>query len=247
MPRFKIKIQYNGSGFSGWQTQKNVRTVQENIEHALSVLNGGGEIKVTGAGRTDAGVHAHGQIAHFDFRTDMDSCDLKDALNGNMKEDLRIMECIVVNEKFHARYSALKRAYVYRCRTSDDILDRNIVWMTGPLDINILNKAAEIFKGVHDFTSFSKINPEMENRMCTIFHSEWSEDGAGIVNYTVTANRFLHHMVRYLVGTMVESSRNNFPLEKIRDLLDRPREEVNIFRAPAHGLILKEVLYEDDN
>lgn len=247
MPRFKIIIQYNGCEFSGWQKQKEFRTVQNDIENALSLLNGGPHISVIGAGRTDSGVHARGQAAHFDFKTEMDSCELKNALNGNLNEDVRIMECGVVPEKFHARYSAALRSYLYRCRTDDEILDRNLVWIAGQLDLTVLNEAAKLFLGEHDFTSFSKFNPELKNRQCTVFHSEWSQDSGGIVNYRVSANRFLHHMVRYMAGTMVETSRNNFSLEKIKDLLDNPRHEVNIFRAPAQGLILERVSYDDEN
>ena len=114
MPRFKIKIQYDGTGFSGWQLQKKDRTIQGEIEAALKILNEGQIIRIHGAGRTDTGVHSTGQIAHFDFQTDLDSCELKEAINGNLPRDIRIMECLVVQAEFHARFSATQRHYLYR-------------------------------------------------------------------------------------------------------------------------------------
>lgn len=237
-------MQYIGSAFSGWQKQSNVHTVQEEIESALIVLNKGNRIAVTGAGRTDSGVHASGQVAHFDFDTDMPSCDLKDALNGNMNKSVRINSCGVIQPDFHARHSASARHYVYVCRTDENILDSGMVWQTGNLDLEMLNKAASITIGEHDFTSFSKQNPEIENRNCSVSHSVWLQRN-GIVNYEVTANRFLHHMVRYLVGTMVEISRGKFTLEDFENLLKHPKENVHIYKAPPQGLRLEKVMYDD--
>lgn len=243
MPRFKLEIQYIGSAFSGWQKQSNAPSVQEEIESALTILNNGNRIPVTGAGRTDSGVHASGQVAHFDFDTDMPSCELKDAINGNMNGKVRINSCGAVKSDFHARFSASARKYVYTCRTDDNILDGNLVWQTGPLNLDLLNQAAACILGEHDFTSFSKQNPEVENRVCTVSHSAWF-DKEGIVNYEVTANRFLHHMVRYLVGTMVEISRGKFTMDALQGILHKPKENVHIFKAPPQGLRLDKVMYD---
>jgi tRNA pseudouridine38-40 synthase len=243
LPRFKIEIQYIGSSFSGWQKQDNGPTVQEEIESALSKLNKGKRISVTGAGRTDSGVHASGQVAHFDFDTDMPSCKLKDAINGNMKGSVRINSCGAAKSDFHARFSATARKYVYTCRTDGNILDGNLVWQTGPLNLDILNNAAGCIVGEHDFTSFSKQNPEVENRVCNVSHSAWFEK-EGIVNYEVKANRFLHHMVRYLVGTMVEISRGKITMEAFQQLVNKPAENVRIYKAPPQGLRLEKVIYD---
>jgi tRNA pseudouridine38-40 synthase len=244
LPRFKIKIQYDGTGYRGWQLQKEDRTVQGEIESALTTLNKGESIRIYGAGRTDTGVHATGQIAHFDFKTDMDSCSLKDAMNGNLPRDSRVMECLVVPPEFHARFSAKQRHYYYRTRTDDFLLDRNYTWHTGPLDQNILNEAAQYIVGNHDFTSFSRNNEDLEHRRAIVYDSVWKGDGA-VVNYHVTANRFLHHMVRYLVGTMVEISRGKFELERFKNLIDHPKDNVKIFKAPPKGLVLTKVDYDD--
>jgi len=243
LPRFKIQLQYDGSAYHGWQVQKSDRSVQGELEGTLSILSKGEKINVIGSGRTDSGVHALRQIAHFDWDTDMATCDIMPALNGNLPNDIRIQECSVVPGDFHARFSAVKRQYVYRCRTDDYIMDRNKVWETGELDLNQLNELAQLIMGEHDFTSFSKFNPEVENRVSTIALSEWS-NGGGIVNYRVAANRFLHHMVRYLVGTMVNVTQNKMSNSEFETLLKNPQEDVQVYRAPAQGLFLEKVEYD---
>ncbi len=243
MPRFKINIQYDGSAYHGWQVQKSDRSIQGELESVLSTLSKGEKINVIGSGRTDSGVHALQQEAHFDWNTDMATCDITPALNGNLPEDIRVQVCTVVPGDFHARFSAVKRHYVYYCRTDDYIMDRNKVWKTGELDVEQLNELAQLILGEHDFTSFSKFNPEVENRVSTISLSKWSNEN-GIVNYSIAANRFLHHMVRYLVGTMVEVTRNKMTRIEFEELLSEPRENVQIFRAPAQGLFLKKVEYD---
>jgi len=244
LPRFKITLHYDGTGFRGWQLQNKERTVQGEIEDALQILNKKKLIRVHGAGRTDTGVHAMGQVAHFDFNTDMDTCALKDALNGNLARDVRVMDCAVVSPEFHARFSALRRYYQYRCRTNVFLLDRNYTWPTGPVDLSLLNEAASVIIGNHDFTSFSKNSEDLDHRRCIIYDSVWKENG-DVVNYHVSANRFLHHMVRYLVGTMLEISRGKIKIEQFKELINHPIENVNIYKAPPQGLVLTQVDYDD--
>ena len=243
MPRFSIIIQYDGTGFRGWQLQNNERTVQGEIESALLNLSDSTLTRVHGAGRTDTGVHATGQVAHFDLDTKLDNIELKNALNGNLPKDLRIMNCDNVSEEFHARFSAIKRYYLYRIRMDDFLLDRNYTWTTEKLDIDKLNEVAKIFIGVHDFTSFSRNNKELEHRRCIIYESLWKEDNE-IVNYNIVGNRFLHHMVRYLVGTMIEVARGKFEFEQFKKLIEQPIENANIYKAPPRGLVLTKVDYE---
>jgi tRNA pseudouridine38-40 synthase len=125
----------------------------------------------------------------------------------------------------------------------DFLLDRNYTWHTGPMDCNILNQAAQSIIGNHDFTSFSRNNEDLDHRHCIILDSFWNEDGA-LINYHVSANRFLHHMVRYLVGTMVEVSRGKYELERYKNLIDHPAENVHIYKAPPRGLVLTRVDYD---
>jgi tRNA pseudouridine38-40 synthase len=244
LPRFKITLQYDGTGFRGWQLQNKERTVQGEIEDALQILNKKKLIRVHGAGRTDTGVHAMGQVAHFDFNTDLDTCALKDALNGNLARDVRVMDCVVVSPEFHARFSALRRYYQYRCRRNIFLLDRNYSWLTGSVDLTLLNEAASVIIGNHDFTSFSKNSEDLDHRRCIIYDSVWKENG-DVVNYHVSGNRFLHHMVRYLVGTMLEISRGKIKMEQFKELINHPIENVNIFKAPPQGLVLTRVDYDD--
>lgn len=244
MSRYKILVQYNGQDFKGWQLQKQERTVQWDLEKALAILNKGTNIRVIGSGRTDSGVHATGQVAHFDFQTDLGEKELKAALNGNLADDIRVMDCQVMTPDFHARYSARKRKYKYRCRTDDYLLDRSFSWMTGKLDLDILNHASDMILDEHDFTSLSRMNTDLNHRRCIVYESIWKADGT-IVNYHICATRFLHHMVRYLVGTMVEISRGRFSLEAFEDLLLNPRTIARVFKAPAHGLVLEKVEYEE--
>jgi len=243
LPRFKITIQYDGTEYHGWQVQSNAKTIQGELEKVMSILNKGEKINVTGSGRTDSGVHALQQVAHFDWDTDMATCDISPAMNGNLPESIRIQDCSVVPDDFHARFSAVKRHYKYRCRTDDSIMDRHSVWCTGELNLPQLSELATLILGEHDFTSFSKANSEIENRVCNIYLSEWSKEGS-IVNYMVSSNRFLHHMVRYLVGSMVEVTREKMTKKEFETLLNDPSENVKIFRAPPQGLFLEKVEYE---
>ncbi|HDY75756.1 MAG TPA: tRNA pseudouridine(38-40) synthase TruA [Candidatus Marinimicrobia bacterium] len=242
LPRFKIHIQYDGTGFHGWQVQKKERTIQGELERVLAKLNKSEKINVIGSGRTDSGVHALDQVAHFDWNTNMDSGEIVSAINGNLQQGIRVKECAIVPDDFHARFSAVRRTYLYQCRTDEFIMDRHAVWQTGSLDVDTLNNVSEIILGEHDFTSFSKYNPEVDNRVCMIYLSEWTQAG-NIVNYRVAANRFLHHMVRYLVGTMIEVANGKMTITEFKDLLNNPREDVQVYRSPAQGLFLENIDY----
>ncbi|MFQ6676732.1 MAG: tRNA pseudouridine(38-40) synthase TruA [Fidelibacterota bacterium] len=243
MPRFKIHIQYDGTDFHGWQIQRNNRTIQGELEKVLSKLNNSKKINLIGSGRTDSGVHALDQVAHFDWDTKMETSKIVSALNGNLPLEIRVKTCHIVPNEFHARFSAVQRQYLYQCRTDDFIMDRHYVWRTGRLDIDALNSISKSIIGENDFTSFSKYNAEVENRVSVIYLSEWTEAGS-IVNYRVAANRFLHHMVRYLVGTMVQVAKGKLTMTKFQNLLNEPKEDVLVYRAPAQGLFLEYIDYD---
>ena len=242
MLRYKIIIQYDGTAFHGWQIQKKYLTIQGALENALKDFTAK-KINVFGSGRTDSGVHALGQVAHFDLPEEIDSSILINALNAKLDYRIKIIECEKVNNDFHARYSATKRHYVYRLRTDTFLLDHHYTYHILPVDIDLLNSASKLILGEQDFTSFSKSNKKIINRNCHIYESIWKEDKS-ILNYHITGNRFLHHMVRYLVGTMLEIGKNNYSIKQFKDLLLNPRENVQIFKAPSKGLALKQVDYE---
>ncbi len=243
--RYKMVIHYDGSKFLGWQAQKDPNTVQGTIEKALLPLGDGARVKVIGAGRTDTGVHALGQVAHFDLTTRLDEADLLRAINARCPQSIRILVVQKVATDFHARYSAVSRHYRYQIYTGDNILFRNQSWLINhPLSLSLLNRLADVFRGDHDFLSFSKKNPERKHTRCTISQSVWTINGK-MLTYDVIANRFLHHMVRYLVGTMVAVAEEKMNESELQDLLQHPREQARIYRAPAEGLFLVKVGYED--
>jgi tRNA pseudouridine38-40 synthase len=242
--RYKIIIQYDGSFFSGWQLQKNKKTIQGEIENALRIITGSkSRIIVKGSGRTDAGVHAIGQVAHFDISTRLNDLELQKALNFYTSENCIIMEVHQTNEKFDARYHAKKRTYLYQIYVGDSILFKNQSWIIDKIDIKILNNLEKIILGEHDFLSFSKYNPKLNNTKSIIYSSRWDQKGDFFL-YKICANRFLHHMIRYLVGTMVAVAKGNLSLENFKTLLHKPQKNVQIHRAPACGLQLLKVDYD---
>ena len=245
MNRFKIVIQYDGSFFKGWQSQKNKKTVQGDIENALKIITRSrSRIILKGSGRTDAGVHAMGQVAHFDLDTHLTENQIKNALNFYTDENCKIMSLCKVHDRFDSRFDAKKRAYIYQIYTGKSILYRNQAWLKNDsLDIKILNQLAGYIIGEHDFLSFSKYNPEIKNTRSIIYHSKWHAEKKFLL-YKICANRFLHHMIRYLVGMMVAVSEERFSVKHFKTLLHEPQKNVQIHRAPACGLQLLEVEYD---
>lgn len=244
MHNYKIILEYDGTDFFGWQLQKNKRTVQGELEHALTKLENGKLIRVHGAGRTDTGVHALGQCANFKLNKPWESHGLKRAINGNAGKDIRVHHCEEVPEDFHARYSAIKRRYFYKCRLDESIMDRNYVWQI-PSDISMrkLRFCANIIFGENDFTTFSKVSNTVKHTRCIIFQSKWIKRGV-FVTYMIESNRFLHHMIRYLVGTMVEVAKGTLTEKEFEVLLQSKNPEAKVYKAPAHGLYLERIFYE---
>lgn len=244
MERFKLTIQYDGLEFFGWQLQAKERTVQGVIEKAIQKISGSdSRIAIHGAGRTDTGVHAFGQVAHVDLDTKMKENDLKSALNGNLPFTCRIMNVEKADADFQARFDATKRHYRYQCYVGESILYNNQVWHLKELDSACLNNLAIHLIGDHDFLSLSKFREDLDHTRCIIHKSEWKYDGKMVI-FRITGNRFLHHMVRYLVGTMVAVAEKRFTEKEFLSLLNNPQKNVRIFKAPAQGLILEKVDYE---
>ncbi|MFQ6675460.1 MAG: tRNA pseudouridine(38-40) synthase TruA [Fidelibacterota bacterium] len=254
MPNYKIILEYDGAGFSGWQLQRGQRTVQGVLEEVLRKLNSGRPVRVHGAGRTDAGVHARGQVASFILEKAWPAARLLQAINGNLDEDLHLHSCEIVPAEFHARFSARSRTYRYRCRLTESVIDRRTVWyVPPPLNLYRLRRCALRVLGEHDFTSFCKASPRRGNRAartlqgrgdrrCTVLQSQWIKRG-DFVTFVITANRFLHHMICYLVGTMVEVGRGRLTEADFGAILDARNREAKVFKAPSRGLFLEEVTY----
>ena len=241
---FKSTIQYDGTDFYGWQVQAKGRTVQGDIEKALSIIYPEDKITLLGAGRTDAGVHAIGITANIKLPSKLSSNELLQALNGNLNQDVRIDSIEEVEDDFHARFSATAREYEYRFVKLFSQVSRNYTTpLKWEIDKNLLNECAELLSGKHDFTSFCKATAEVDNKICTVFFSNWEESDEMLI-FKIKANRFLQHMVRYLAGTMLEVARGRYALSDFNSLLRNKKTKAVVFRAPAQGLYLKKVYYE---
>jgi tRNA pseudouridine38-40 synthase len=242
MPRFQLLIEYEGSNYSGWQIQNNERTIQGEIEKALHVILRT-TIRITGAGRTDSGVHARGQVAHFDSTKSLDLNRLKRSLNGVLEKDIRIKSINKVSDDFHARYHAKWRIYKYQIATEPQALFRNQCWyLSVPLNVNDMNIACKEILGQHNFKSFCRSIANMSNYMCTVSDALWSRESELLI-FTIKANRFLHGMVRALVGTLVDIGRGKLEMISITEIIDAQDRIFARQSAPVRGLILEEIVY----
>ena len=246
MNRYKIVIQYDGTNFSGFQSQKNQRGIQDKIESSISKLNNENKIKIYGASRTDAGVHALGQVAHFDLDSKLPDRKLLRAINARLDKEIRISQLNKVGDNFHSRFDAISKKYNYLCSLTDNPLYLKDHFQVKNLDFDLLVESSKIIEGQHDFLSFSKFS-DKKNNLCKIFMSKWVFDDKKDkkLSYIIHGDRFLHHMVRYLVGTMIAVSQNKFSIEDFKNLLNLPRKDAKIFKAPSKGLVLKEIFYEN--
>ena len=246
MSRYKIIIQYDGNNFSGFQSQKNKSGIQDQIESSLSNLNNNKLVKVFGASRTDAGVHALGQVAHFDIISKLSDDDLLRAINARLNKEIRVSKLVKVDDSFHSRFGAKSKKYEYFCCTEENPLFLRNHHFIRNVDFSLIQKASKLIEGEHNFLSFSKFSGK-ENNLCKIFNSEWLFDDKNEqkLSYIVHGNRFLHHMVRYLVGTMIAVGQNKISIEDFLNLLNNPKKDARIFKAPSKGLILKEIFYEN--
>jgi len=245
--RLRLTVHYDGSQFHGWQFQPDQRTVQGELESALSRLADRPRT-VVGAGRTDAGVHATGQVASVDMPPRWLPAELHRALNAVLPHDIWVQDVRPVRRDFHPRYDALARTYVYRVGTvpeSRSPFHRPWCWALGePLDQEGLSACAATIVGEHSFHSFAKAGQPERGDRCRVSSAAWGEWELG-VRFTVTADRYLHHMVRYLVGTMVDIVRGVRPRADLAALLDcEPGLETSP-PAPPEGLFLAGVEYPD--
>ena len=244
MIRYKITIQYDGLDFSGFQSQKNLNTIQDKIEYSLSFLNENNLIRLSGASRTDSGVHALGQVAHFDLDTDLSLNAIKRAINARLPVEIRIIDIIEVDNQFHSRFDAIKKEYLYQCCLTDNPLLAKNHFIVKKINFEILKDLETELLGKHDFLSFSKFDIEKKNTICEIFKSKWTLEDDKLF-YIIEGNRFLHHMVRYLVGTMIGCMEGKITKKDFLSLLDNPIKNAKLFKAPAHGLILNRIFYEN--
>lgn len=246
--RLQLTVQYDGSGFHGWQYQPDQRTVQGELEAALSRLADQPR-SVIGSGRTDTGVHATGQVACVDMSPRWDPPTLKRSLNALLPKDIWIQEVHRARDDFHPRYDALRRSYVYRVGTAPEArspFHRSWCWaLAEELDREGLDRAAACLVGEHSFLAFAKAGQPERGDRCTVHRASWDDWELG-PRFTITADRYLHHMVRYLVGTMVDVARGRRPLDDIPALLRGTVGLETSPPAPPEGLFLARVEYPDD-
>ena len=244
MPRFKLLIEYDGTRYCGWQRQNDEPSIQEEIERALSTALGH-ELTVVGSGRTDAGVHARGQVAHFDSDRGVDPYRLRGSLNGLLPDDIAILDAASVDDGFHARYDAVARLYRYYVTTRGSALERFYRQpVPEAIDFDLMNRCASALAGEHDFSSFCRTQSETKNRVCSISKATWMQESRPHNHFfEIEGDRFLHGMVRAIVGTLLEISRGMRPPDSLPGVLGARDRRKAGESAPARGLVLESVRY----
>ncbi|MCH8927150.1 MAG: tRNA pseudouridine(38-40) synthase TruA [Candidatus Marinimicrobia bacterium] len=241
----KLLLEYDGTNYSGWQKQKNGITVQGELEKSLKIIVGQ-DLTVTGAGRTDKGVHAKGQVANFKTSADIPADKIKSGLNGTLPRDIRVLASEDVDDKFDSRRSAIERHYGYKIIRRVTALERHFAHrLEIELNVSEMNSAANFIMTQKDFNSFCKATSGTENGNCNVLKSVWNEYD-DFLYYTIRADRFLHHMVRSLVGTMIEIGNGNIGIEDFKLIFEKSDRRAAGPTAPAHGLYLEKVIYPND-
>ena len=248
MFRYFIELAYNGAPFCGWQLQPNGSTIQGELERALEILLRE-PVRLTGAGRTDAGVHALYFAAHFDAeRDDLHTDDsLVKKLNGIIPREIVVYRIVAVPPKAHARFDAVSRTYYYRIATKKNPFTIDLAYhFYRPLDIAKMNEAAVILPEYQDFTSFRKLHGDAKTNLCDILQACWMDDSKnGELKFVITANRFLRNMVRAIVGTMIEIGLGTYQPDDIRKIILAKDRGAAGTSAPPQGLYLAGIEYPE--
>ena len=248
---YKLTIQYDGTDFHGWQVQESDRTIQGEIERVISTLEGE-PVRVTGSGRTDAGVHAEGQVANVVLNKPYTPNKLQRAINGNLWRDIRIINVEEVPAEFHARFSAKRKTYVYRVINAPVMSPfwRRFAQHEGrPLDVARMNEAARLFLGEHDWTAFASAHSDGESRVRDVkslsISSHWNDRAkAALIEFEISANGFLRYMVRSIVGSLIEVGRGDRDVETVQTAIVSGDRKYCGDTATAKGLTLLKVDYK---
>lgn len=246
MRRVRVIVEYEGTNYVGWQTQPNGVSVQETLERALKKVTGE-HTAVHGSGRTDSGVHARAQVAHFDTTARMPADKFAVAMNMLLPEDIRVLFSEEAPDGFHARFSAREKRYRYtvQCGPHARVFSRNTaLHVYAPLDLPAMRRAAADCAGTHDFAAFMSAGTTLEDTVRTVFASDWSGDGA-FLHYDIAGSGFLYNMVRILAGTMLAIGRGRMPEDAVRRAINSGARADAGATAPAHGLTLMRVKYDD--
>ncbi len=244
--KFAGLVEYDGAGFAGWATQPGLRTVEGTLAEALSTVLRQ-PVKLVVAGRTDAGVHASGQVVSFEARTGLAPSSISYKTTAVLPEDLALRRCVAVKESFDARGDTKSRSYEYRVVNDpirSPLLRRRVIHVARELDLGLLQKAADLVRGAHDFRAFTPTKSYHVRFVRAVEESSW-EARDGLLVYRITADSFLYGMVRALVGTMLEVAGGKRELADFERLLSGDERSAAGPAAPAHGLTLVSVAYEN--
>ena len=246
MRRIRCVVEYDGTNYVGWQVQPNGISVQEELESAIRALTGE-TLRVQGSGRTDSGVHARAQVAHFDTGVRMAADKFAIALNTHLPRDIRVLYSEQAPAEFHSRFTAKEKQYRYTVQLGPHALvgTRNTaLHFHYPLDVDLMRAAAADVTGTHDFVGFMSTGTHVEDTVRTVFSSAWTQDGP-YLTYAVTGSGFLYNMVRILVGTMLSIGKHDIAPDAIRRAIETGNRADAGPTAPAHGLTLYAVRYPD--
>lgn len=244
MSRYLLKIAYLGTNFCGWQVQNNGNTVQSEICNALTIMFKT-KVNVTGCSRTDSGVHAKEFYCHFDLDTVIDTERIIEGINHNTSSDISVLECKKVPDDFHVRYSAVGKNYVYRicnAKTPNPFENNRAYWYKYPLNIDMMQEAANQFLGTHDFSAFCSSGSSVEDKVRTITDCKIIKTD-DIVEISVTGNGFLYNMVRIIAGTLIEVGGGKRDAKSISAIIQSKNRKNSGVTAPACGLYLNKVIY----
>lgn len=241
--RYFITLSYDGTRFHGWQVQPNGISVQGELQRGLSLLLRS-DIQVTGAGRTDAGVHAKMMVAHFDFPEEIDGRQLAYKLNKLLPQDIAIQKVEPVADDLHARFSATSRTYHYYIHTEKSPFERHYSCeLHYPLDFAKMNQAARMLLDNEDFGAFCKSHADVKTTLCHVTHAEWHQISPSTWYFEITANRFLRNMVRAVVGTLIEVGRGRMTLDGFRKVIEGKRRTEAGESMPGNALFLVDIRY----
>jgi tRNA pseudouridine38-40 synthase len=250
MTNFKLQIQYDGTDFHGWQVQENDRTIQGELQRVIGMLEGA-DVTVHGSGRTDAGVHAEGQVANVKLSRDFTPEKLRAAINGNLWRDIRVMNVEAADDDFHARFSAVGKTYIYRVVNApvmSPFWRRVASFESKPLDLSAMTLSSRLFLGEHDWTAFCSAQADGDSRVRNItdftVQSMWdARAGANLIEFRISANGFLRYMVRSIIGTILDLGRGDMDSDTIQTAIVGGDRTLAGKTAPPHGLTLFKVDY----
>jgi tRNA pseudouridine38-40 synthase len=242
--RYFVELAFDGTHYHGWQRQPNALSVQQVLEESISTLLGD-EVNIVGAGRTDAGVHARQMIAHFDHRGEIDQHQLMFRWNSFLPRDIAINSVKPVKPEAHARFDANSRSYLYRIHLQKDpFLEQRSYYLHHSLDLDLMNEASEVLLQYSDFECFSKSKTDVKTFLCDISWAKWTREDH-VLEFHITADRFLRNMVRAIVGTMIHIGSAKIDLKDLHRIIESKDRSQAGYSVPAHGLYLNRVTYPE--